>query len=64
MDNVVMAQKVQHSMRIKKGKKGWLAVKIDMERHTIDFNGDSFRTHWKMRNFLHVLLKSSCNVLG
>lgn len=32
MDNVIIAQKAIHSMRIRKGKKGWLAVKVDMEK--------------------------------
>lgn len=32
MDNVVVAQEVIHSTKIKKGKKGWMAIKIDMEK--------------------------------
>lgn len=27
-----MAQEVIHLMRLKKGKKGWMAIKIDMEK--------------------------------
>lgn len=30
-DNIVIAQEVIHSMRAKKGQKGWLAVKVDLE---------------------------------
>lgn len=32
IDNVVIAQEVIHSMRIRKGKRGWMALKIDMEK--------------------------------
>ncbi|KAK5775330.1 hypothetical protein PVK06_043208 [Gossypium arboreum] len=32
MDNVIIAQEVVHSMQHKKGKKGWMAIKIDMEK--------------------------------
>lgn len=32
MDNVVIAQEVIHLMRTRKGKKGWMALKIDMEK--------------------------------
>lgn len=32
MDNVVIAQEDIHSMRVKKGKVGWMAIKIDMEK--------------------------------
>lgn len=31
-DNVIIAQEVEHSMRIRKGKKGWMALKIDLEK--------------------------------
>lgn len=31
-DNIVVAQDIIHSMRSKDGKKGWMAVKIDMEK--------------------------------
>lgn len=31
VDNVVVAQEVVHSVRVKKGKKGWMAIKIDLE---------------------------------
>lgn len=32
MDNVVIAQEVIHSLRIKRGRTGWMAIKIDMEK--------------------------------
>lgn len=32
MDNVVIAQEVVHLMQIKKGKRRWMAIKIDMEK--------------------------------
>ncbi|KAA3473187.1 reverse transcriptase [Gossypium australe] len=32
MDNVFIAQEVVHSMRHKKGKKGWMAIKTDMKK--------------------------------
>lgn len=31
-DNIVVAQEVFHSMRNKKGKAGWMAIKIDLEK--------------------------------
>lgn len=31
-DNIVVAQKIFHSMRSKKGKNGWMAIKIDLEK--------------------------------
>lgn len=31
-DNIVVAQEIFHSMRSKKGKKGWMAIKIDLEK--------------------------------
>lgn len=31
-DNIIVAQEIFHSMRNKKGKKGWLAIKIDLEK--------------------------------
>ncbi|XP_039002736.1 uncharacterized protein LOC120129249 [Hibiscus syriacus] len=32
MDNVIIAQEVIHSMRLKKGKVGFMAIKIDLEK--------------------------------
>lgn len=32
MDNVILAQELVHSMKYKKGKYGWLAVKLDLEK--------------------------------
>lgn len=32
MDNVLVAEEVIHSIRSQKGKKGWIALKIDMEK--------------------------------
>lgn len=31
-DNIIVAQEIFHSMRRKKGKKGWMAIKIDLEK--------------------------------
>lgn len=31
-DNIVVAQEIIHSMRVRKGKKGWMAIKIDMKK--------------------------------
>ena len=32
IDNIIISQEVVHSMRIKKGKGGWMAIKIDLEK--------------------------------
>lgn len=32
MDDIVITQEVFHSMRIKKGKKGFFVVKVDLEK--------------------------------
>ena len=31
-DNILIAHEVFHSFRSKKGKEGWMAVKLDMEK--------------------------------
>lgn len=31
-DNIVIAQEVFHTMKNKKGKKGWMAIKVDLEK--------------------------------
>ncbi|XP_028784410.1 uncharacterized protein LOC114740430 [Neltuma alba] len=31
-DSIITAQEIIHSMKIKKGEKGWLAVKVDLEK--------------------------------
>lgn len=31
-DNIIVAQEIFHSMRLKRGKKGWMAIKIDLEK--------------------------------
>lgn len=31
-DNIIVAQEIFHSMRLRKGRKGWLAIKIDLEK--------------------------------
>ncbi|XP_061363867.1 uncharacterized protein LOC133307381 [Gastrolobium bilobum] len=31
-DNIIISQEIFHSMRSKKGKKGWMAVKVDLEK--------------------------------
>lgn len=32
LDNIIITQEVLHSMRKRKGKKGWMAIKIDLEK--------------------------------
>ena len=41
MDNVIMTQEVIHSMRSKKGKKGQMAIKVDLEK-TYDILNQQF----------------------
>lgn len=43
VDNIVLTQDLLHSMREKKGKKGWLALKIDLEKPMIAFVGHSLK---------------------
>ena len=31
-DNILLAHEVFHSFKNKKGKEGWLAIKLDMEK--------------------------------
>lgn len=31
-DNIIIAQEIFHSMRKKRGKKGWMAIKLDLEK--------------------------------
>lgn len=31
-DNIILAQEIFHSMRNKRGKKGWMAIKLDLEK--------------------------------
>lgn len=31
-DNIIMAQEIFHSIRNKRGKKGWMAIKLDLEK--------------------------------
>lgn len=32
VDNIVLVQEIIHSMKIMKGQKGWMAVKLDLEK--------------------------------
>lgn len=32
MDNIIITQEVIHSMKLKRGKKHWMAIKIDLEK--------------------------------
>lgn len=31
-DNIIIAQEIFHSMRLKKGETGWMAIKVDLEK--------------------------------
>lgn len=53
-DSVVVAQEVVHSMRLKQGKKCWMAVKIDMEKEY-----DRLRWDFIENTLLDVNLPSS-----
>ncbi|KAH1108627.1 hypothetical protein J1N35_012395 [Gossypium stocksii] len=48
MDNVVIAQEVIHSMMGRKGKKDWMAVKIDMKKEYDRLKGISSKALLKM----------------
>lgn len=69
MNNIVIAQEVIHTMRIKKGKMGWMVVKVDLEkafdRHSWKFientledaglleKRDSYGGRWKKKENQH-----------
>jgi len=36
-DNIIIAQEVLHSMRFRKGNKGWMVVKLDIEKAIVVF---------------------------
>ncbi|KAH1106201.1 hypothetical protein J1N35_009969 [Gossypium stocksii] len=61
MNNVVITQEVIHSMRIRKGQKGWMAVKIDMEKAydqlRWDFFKDTFEDAQLPDNFACIIVK-------
>ena len=38
-DNILLAHEIFHSFRRKWGKLGWIAIKLDMEKHMIGSNG-------------------------
>lgn len=52
MDNVVVAQEVIQSMRIRKGRKWWMALKIDMEKAYTESNRSLFGIHLRMLSYL------------
>lgn len=39
LDNMIMAQEILHSIEKKKGRCGIMALKIDLEKPSIDWNG-------------------------
>ncbi|WCJ29110.1 LINE-1 retrotransposable element ORF2 protein [Euphorbia peplus] len=50
IDNIVMAQEVIHSMRRKKGKQGYVAIKIDLEKAYDRLNWDFVAESMKHAN--------------
>lgn len=40
-DNIVIAQEIIHLMKRNKGSKGWIAIKVDIKKPIIDFDGIS-----------------------
>ncbi|XP_061356470.1 uncharacterized protein LOC133300904 [Gastrolobium bilobum] len=48
-DNIIIAQEIFHSMRLKKGKVGWMAIKVDLKK-VYD------RVNWR---FLHQTLEEA-----
>lgn len=57
MDNMVISQEVIHSMRIKKGCLGWMAIKIDMEKAYDRLRWDFIQDTLEVANFLHRLVR-------
>ena len=41
MNNMIIVQELIHTMKQKKGKQGYMAIKVDLERHMTDWNGIS-----------------------
>lgn len=59
-DNVIIAQEIIHSMRLKKGKRGWVAVKVDLEkafdRLRWDFIEDTLNDAGLPSNLINVIM--------
>lgn len=51
IDNVVIVQEVIHSMKRKTGKKGWMAIKIDLEKAYDRVNWDFVKESLILANF-------------
>ena len=58
-NNIVIAQGIIHSMRIKKGNKGWMVIKVDLEKVydclEWSFLDDTLR-HIRIGDKLHKLI--------
>lgn len=44
-DNIVMVQEAMHSMRRKKGSKGWILLKLDLKKRLIVLGRIFWRIH-------------------
>lgn len=65
-DNIILAQEVIHSMRMKKGKKSWMTTKVDIEKAydklKWDFIEDIFWNVGLPEPLIHLIMHyiSSC----
>ncbi|CAA7053603.1 unnamed protein product [Microthlaspi erraticum] len=51
IDNIVLVQEAVHSMRCKKGRKGWMLLKLDLEKAT-GSDGTFWKTHSRQLDYL------------
>lgn len=58
-DNIIVAQKILHSMRFKKGSNGWMAIKVDLEkaydRLGWSFIKDTLQDIWLPENIISLI---------
>lgn len=67
-ENIIIAQEVVHSMRVKKGKDRWMAIKVDLEKAydwiRWEFVEDTLNDVSFSHNFIRVIIHciSSCTM--
>ncbi|XP_061354924.1 uncharacterized protein LOC133299477 [Gastrolobium bilobum] len=55
-DNIIISQEIFHSMRAKKGIKGWMTIKVDLEKAYDRVSLDFLKETMRMAGFLGTLI--------